>query len=795
MTWKRTSRQLLKQQEVLGGYDPAQYECERLWATARDGVKVPISIVYKKGFKRDGTAPMWLYAYGSYGVGLSPSFSSDRVSLLDRGMSFAIAHVRGGNEMGEAWREAGMLMNKKNTFNDFIDCAEFLIQEKWTTNDRLVIEGASAGGLLVGAVVNMRPDLFGAVLCSVPFVDVMNTMMDASLPLTTGEYMVWGDPHAEAGLRLHEVVQPLRQPGGEATILPMLVTTGLNDSQVMYWEPTKYVARLRTLKTDDNPLLLKVKMSAGHGGSSGRYDQLKEQAFEYAWLLSQVGHYPLKSGAAGLTERIRGPSSRAGVSRAPSSNERSLLPLPWAAASLAWGGARGWPFARSARFAHRSVSSSHACGTSRSRSSGSTRSCTPSCGEMFDLMYAAKGVGLAANQVDLPYRLFIINLESRSGGRRQGIRVHQSRAHQPQGKRRGRGGLPEPARLVRRRETPGAGRAQRLQPGRPGSDDGARGLFARAVQHEIDHLDGILFIDRLSPTGEMAVKDALADFEIEFAGQRERGEIPDDEDDRPPPGRAGKTADLTNSLMRLIMMGTGPFAVPTLARLYDSRHEVLALVTRPPRVLHGKTQADVNPMRELAVARGTPIHEPESINTPLRSRRAGQLSARSVRGLRLRSDSCARDAGDGAAGGHQPARLAVAQVSRRRADQWAIYHGETETGVTMIHMTPRVDAGPAIAQARTPIGPRGDGRPAGAAPGRAGRAAGAGRDRRVRSRPRRDRSSKTPAQATRAPRLTKELGQVDWSRSAAAIHNQVRALQPWPKTYTFGIAPAASRCG
>jgi oligopeptidase B len=280
--------ELLKQQEVLGGYDPAQYVCERLWATARDGVKVPISIVYKKGFKRDGTAPMWLYAYGSYGVGLSPSFSSDRVSLLDRGMSFAIAHVRGGNEMGEAWREAGMLMNKKNTFNDFIDCAEFLIQEKWTTNDRLVIEGASAGGLLVGAVVNMRPDLFGAVLCAVPFVDVMNTMMDASLPLTTSEYMVWGDPRQKPAYDYmksyspYDNLAPRRYP-------PMLVTTGLNDSQVMYWEPTKYVARLRAMKTDTNPLLLKVNMSAGHGGASGRYDKIKEQAFEYAWLLSQVG--------------------------------------------------------------------------------------------------------------------------------------------------------------------------------------------------------------------------------------------------------------------------------------------------------------------------------------------------------------------------------------------------------------------------------------------------------------------------------------------------------------------------
>ncbi len=279
---------LLKQQEVLGGYDPEQYACERLWATARDGAQVPISIVYKKGLRRDGKAPLWLYAYGSYGAGLSASFSDQRLSLLDRGMAFAIAHVRGGNEMGEDWRADGMLMKKKNTFYDFIDCAEYLIDEKWTSKDRLVIEGASAGGLLMGAVVNMRPDLFHAVLAAVPFVDVINTMMDASVPLTTNEYLVWGNPTEKAAYDYmkeyspYDNLQPRHYPA-------MLVTAGLNDSQVMYWEPAKYVARMRALKTDGNPLLLKTNMGAGHSGPSGRYDRLQEQAFEYAWMMSQVG--------------------------------------------------------------------------------------------------------------------------------------------------------------------------------------------------------------------------------------------------------------------------------------------------------------------------------------------------------------------------------------------------------------------------------------------------------------------------------------------------------------------------
>ncbi len=279
---------LLKQQEVLGGYDATQYASERLWATARDGAKVPISIVYRKGFKRDGRSPLFLYGYGSYGFGMTASFNSSRLSLLDRGMAFAIAHIRGGDEMGETWHDDGMLMKKKNTFFDFIDSAEYLIEEKWTAKDRLVIQGGSAGGLLMGAVVNLRPDLFRAVHSAVPFVDVMNTMMDASLPLTVGEYLEWGNPNQKEAYDYMKSYSPYDNL--EKREYPaMLVTTSLNDSQVMYWEPAKYVARLRTLKTDKNPLLLKINMGAGHGGASGRYDRLKEQAFEYAWLLSQVG--------------------------------------------------------------------------------------------------------------------------------------------------------------------------------------------------------------------------------------------------------------------------------------------------------------------------------------------------------------------------------------------------------------------------------------------------------------------------------------------------------------------------
>ena len=282
-------RTLLKQQEVLGGYDASQYATERLWATARDGVRVPISIVYRKNFSRDGKAPLWLYGYGSYGYGESATFSSGQLSLLDRGLAYAIAHIRGGDEMGEAWHDDGMLMKKKNTFNDFIDCAEYLIAQKWTSKDRLVIEGGSAGGLLICAVTNMRPDLFKAVHSAVPFADVMNTMMDASLPLTVGEYLEWGNPNEKAAYDYMKTYSPYDNL--EKKPYPaILVTTSFNDSQVMYWEPAKYVAKLRTLKTDQNELLLKCKMEpAGHGGASGRYDRLKDAAFEMAWMLKQVG--------------------------------------------------------------------------------------------------------------------------------------------------------------------------------------------------------------------------------------------------------------------------------------------------------------------------------------------------------------------------------------------------------------------------------------------------------------------------------------------------------------------------
>jgi oligopeptidase B len=280
---------LRKQQEVLGGYDASKYASERLWATARDGTKVPISIVFRRDRPRDGSAPMLLVGYGSYGIPQSATFSSARISLLDRGVAYAIAHIRGGNELGEGWYDDGKLMKKKNTFFDFIDAAEFLVQQKWTAPARLAIEGGSAGGLLMGAVANLRPDLFKAVHSAVPFVDVMNTMMDATLPLTVGEYLEWGNPNGKPAfdyMRSYSPYDNLERKAYPA----MLLTSSYNDSQVMYWEPAKYVAKLRTLKTDNNPLLLKMKMEpAGHGGASGRYDALKDRAFEFAWLLDQIG--------------------------------------------------------------------------------------------------------------------------------------------------------------------------------------------------------------------------------------------------------------------------------------------------------------------------------------------------------------------------------------------------------------------------------------------------------------------------------------------------------------------------
>jgi oligopeptidase B len=278
----------LKQEEV-PGYDASQYASEREWVTARDGIKVPLSIVYKKGFERDGTRPLLLHAYGAYGVGQSATFSSSRLVLLDRGMAYVIAHTRGGNDLGENWHDDGKLLKKKNTFNDFVDCSEYLIQQKWTSRDRLLIEGGSAGGLTMGAVINMRSDLFKAVHLSVPFLDVMNDMMDPSLPGTTTDYPEWGNPNDKSAYDYIFSYSPYDNLHA-AAYPSMLLTESLNDSQVAYWEAAKFVAKARTFNTGDNPILLKIKMDpAGHGGASGRYDRLRDTAFEYAWLLSQVG--------------------------------------------------------------------------------------------------------------------------------------------------------------------------------------------------------------------------------------------------------------------------------------------------------------------------------------------------------------------------------------------------------------------------------------------------------------------------------------------------------------------------
>ena len=280
-------RKLIKQTEV-PGYDPANYQSERIFATASDGAKIPCSVVYRKGTRRDGQSPLFLYAYGSYGMSMPPNFSYARLALLDRGMIYVIAHIRGGGEMGEEWRDAGRMKLKKNTFTDFIACAEHLIREKYTSRDRLVIEGGSAGGLLMGAVVNLRPDLFKAVIALVPFVDVLNTMLDASLPLTTSEYIEWGNPNVKAEYDYMKTYSPYDNVRAQR-YPAMLVRISVNDSQVPYWEGAKWVAKLRATKTDANPLLLKVNMGAGHGGASGRYDALRDTAFDYAFLLTQIG--------------------------------------------------------------------------------------------------------------------------------------------------------------------------------------------------------------------------------------------------------------------------------------------------------------------------------------------------------------------------------------------------------------------------------------------------------------------------------------------------------------------------
>ena len=283
----RRAATLLKQTDVIG-YDRARYQTERTHATARDGARIPISIVYRRGLSRDGRAPMLLGAYGSYGSSQNPSFSSTRLSLLDRGFVVAVAHIRGGGEMGKAWHDKGRMMNKMNTFTDYIDAAEHLVRERYTASDRLIAEGGSAGGLLMGAVTNMRPELFHAVVAHVPFVDVIGTMSDSTLPLTVGEFEEWGNPRVKAEFEYMMRYDPYRNLSRRA-YPAMLVKTSFNDSQVMYHEPAKYVARMRVMRTDTNPLLFVTNMGAGHGGASGRYDRLREIALDYAFMIDQVG--------------------------------------------------------------------------------------------------------------------------------------------------------------------------------------------------------------------------------------------------------------------------------------------------------------------------------------------------------------------------------------------------------------------------------------------------------------------------------------------------------------------------
>lgn len=282
------AKEIKKVAPVLGGYDPNNYTTEFLWATARDGVKVPISIVYKKGVKRDGSAPCHLTGYGSYGSSYDPYFNRDVVTLLDRGFVVGIAHIRGGMEMGYKWYEDGKMMKKMNTFTDFIDCSEHLVKEKYTSSDRLFIEGRSAGGLLMGAVTNMRPDLFKGVITGVPFVDVLTTMSDPSIPLTTGEYTEWGNPANPAEYEYMKQYSPYDNLK-KGNYPNLLVLTSFADSQVQYFEPAKYVAKLRDLKTDKNVLLFKTNMAGSHGGASGRFKRLEERAMEYAWMMGLLG--------------------------------------------------------------------------------------------------------------------------------------------------------------------------------------------------------------------------------------------------------------------------------------------------------------------------------------------------------------------------------------------------------------------------------------------------------------------------------------------------------------------------
>jgi oligopeptidase B len=285
---RKGSKKLMKQQEVLGGFKKEDYITERVFATAKDGTKVPISLVYKKGFEKNGKAPMLLYGYGSYGISMDASFSSTRLSLLDRGFVYALAHVRGGEEMGRAWYENGKLMHKKNTFTDFIACAEFLDQEKFSSPAHTYVQGGSAGGLLMGAITNMRPDLWNGVIAQVPFVDVLTTMSDPTIPLTTNEYDEWGNPANKEAYDYIKSYSPVDNV--EKKAYPnLLVMTGLHDSQVQYFEPAKWVAKLRELKTDQNLLFLHTDMAVGHGGASGRFKYLKDIALEYSFILALEG--------------------------------------------------------------------------------------------------------------------------------------------------------------------------------------------------------------------------------------------------------------------------------------------------------------------------------------------------------------------------------------------------------------------------------------------------------------------------------------------------------------------------
>ncbi|MDB6114460.1 MAG: peptidase family [Lacunisphaera sp.] len=282
------ARTLIKETPVLGGFDAKNYKSERVWATARDGTKVPLSIVYRADLDRSKPQPLWLYGYGSYGISVPVAFSSSRVSLLDRGMIYVIAHVRGGGELGEEWREAGRMEKKMNTFNDFVDCAQWLVDRRWTTPAQLVTSGGSAGGLLMGAVVNQRPDLFHAAIVQVPFVDVLNTMLDATLPLTTEEYIEWGNPNLTEQydwMRAYSPYDNLKS----AAYPHLLVNVSYHDSQVPYWEGTKYLAKIRALDTGHNATLLHATMGAGHGGAAGRYDALYDVARNYAFFLDSLG--------------------------------------------------------------------------------------------------------------------------------------------------------------------------------------------------------------------------------------------------------------------------------------------------------------------------------------------------------------------------------------------------------------------------------------------------------------------------------------------------------------------------